>query len=86
MLSDCSFRNQNGNYYDPVSEFKFNGGIILGLTSPNVIIIIIQSTFIIIITYLLKVLKYAREYYQCPSLQYVPLENGGGSGSASLVV
>ena len=35
--------------------------------------------------FVIKVLEYARQYYNCPTLQYVPLENEGGSGSASLV-
>ena len=42
-----------------------------------------QCNINIKLLYTFKVLSTAREYFNCSTLQYVPLENQGGSGSAS---
>ena len=40
----------------------------------------------IINTFYFKVLEYARQYFNCPTLEYVPLEDEGKKGSKGSVL
>ncbi|XP_065920449.1 leishmanolysin-like peptidase [Dysidea avara] len=71
-LHALGFTNSNYEFFIDEDGNRYDGSTTLRVNGQNVLAI--NSP---------KVLSYAREYYSCPNLQGVLLENEGGSGSAT---
>ena len=77
-----SFIDDNGERYNASTTVTINGADVLAINSPKVLITIFYSCLLYMCMHFVQVLNYGREYYSCPNLQGVLLENEGGGGSA----